>query len=170
MCSSIIISANICDLPEPRPPQAPLYRAGSNKGKAHRGVCICKTFLVKDDTFDPFNFQRKTIITAQLKLVAVLLGCHLTERPLTGLRSQLLLLNHRGVNLAISCRAFLVDCLRLFPSRMCFRTSVIFFSFSAFGVAFMLFTLFDFRSVLLDDPLEVVNGVLHWMVRPIQPF
>jgi hypothetical protein len=34
------ISAKQCDFPEPRPPKAPLYRAGLSKGKAHRGVCI----------------------------------------------------------------------------------------------------------------------------------
>src|SRR5690348_4624522 len=53
-----------CDLPEPRPPYAPLYLAGRSSGRNTFAVGI---FSVDDDTFYPFDLERLVIFAGDLE-------------------------------------------------------------------------------------------------------
>jgi len=71
MWPSIINSAKVCDLPDPRPPHAPLYRLASSNGTAHSGVWICRVLPIFDNyTLNLCELQRHAISASQLMLLS----------------------------------------------------------------------------------------------------
>lgn len=64
---SISISAKKCDLPLPRPPHAPLYLIGSNKGTNTLGVAISRV----NNSSLYFLYDRITGLAAVIKLLLI---------------------------------------------------------------------------------------------------
>lgn len=66
MQRSIALSAKKYDLPDPRPPYAPLYRAGASSGTNALGV---SSFRIDNDALDTFKPHSTTIFVARVDLL-----------------------------------------------------------------------------------------------------
>ena len=85
MLSSISFSAKKCDLPLPRPPCAPLYRAGASNGWKTGAVSILR--VVKDHPFDLLELHGIIFVAGVRDLVAVLLRLELAGNPLPSVQT-----------------------------------------------------------------------------------
>src|SRR3990167_134247 len=65
---SIAASAKWCDFPEPRPPYAALYRAGSSSGANAPGLRSVSVAGINDAALDPLH-DRPAVLSAKLMLV-----------------------------------------------------------------------------------------------------